>query len=241
MPGFFEKAVDAGAELLSPTRCVGCDLPGELLCDKCMRELPWFAQARACPNCGAPTGDLTCTECDEPWETRATICAMGFEGPAARMVPALKDYHELRLAPVMASAMLCALEEAALFAAADGRPRFDPRAVDGVCFVPATAAAYRRRGFDHMELVAARLARELGLPLVDALVRESLHDQRDLGQLEREKNLAGSVRTVADVCGMRLLLADDVITTGASVRECARALLARGAGEVTAVSFARVW
>lgn len=235
-------AADAALELVAPTRCVGCNEPGALLCEDCLADLPWVCQQTACPNCGAPHGSLTCTECREPWpELRACVCALGFEEPVRRMVPALKDFHELRLAPVIAAAMLCALEEASAWDALDGRARFDASATDGICFVPATATAYARRGFDHMELVARELSIQSGLPLLDVLARRSSRDQRDLGQRERAANLAGTVDVVDDVAGMRLLLVDDVLTTGSTLREAAHALAARGTADVTACTLARVW
>lgn len=234
-------AADELAELVWPTRCVGCDQPGELLCDECRAALPWIEQRLACPVCGAPYGFLTCTECDGTWPTRAAVAATGFHGTPARLVAALKDAHELRLTPVMAAAMLTALDEASAWPAPDGAPRFDPDAVDGVCFVPATAAAYARRGFDHMELVARALANAADLPLADVLVRAASRDQRELGRRERAANLSGTMRVVGDVAGGRLLLLDDVATTGASIAEATRALLARGAASVTAYVFARVW
>lgn len=234
-------AADALAEVLWPTRCAGCDQPDELLCDECRAALPWIEQRMACPSCGAPYGFLTCTECDGTWLPRATVAAFGFHGTPARMVTALKDAHELRLAPVMAAAMATALEEASAWPARDDAPRFSPGDTDAVCFVPATAAAYARRGFDHMELVARALARELSLPLADVLVRSAARDQRDLGREERAANLALTMRSLEDVAGARLLLVDDVATTGASLAEGTRALLARGAAAVTACVLARVW
>lgn len=234
-------AADELAELVWPTRCVGCDQPGELLCDECRAALPWVEQRLACPVCGAPYGFLTCTECDGSWPCRATVAALGFHGTPARLVAALKDAHELRLAPVMAAALLTALEEASAWPAADGAPRFDAGAIDGVCFVPATAAAYARRGFDHMELVSRALCSVADLPLCDVLVRAAARDQRELGRQERADNLAGTMRAAGDVAGARLLLLDDVATTGASIAEAARALLARGAASVTACVLARVW
>ena len=239
--GAARAAAEGVAEVLWPTRCVCCDQPGELLCDECRAALPWVEQRLACPVCGAPFGFLTCTECDGSWSPRATVAALGFRGPAARMVTCLKDAHELRLAPVMAAAMLTALEEAAAWPAQDGDPRFDARAVDGVCFVPATSAAYARRGFDHMELVSRELARASGLPLADVLARGPALDQRALGRAGRAANLSGTISTVEDVSGMRLLLLDDVATTGASLNEASRALLAAGAASVTACVLARVW
>ena len=229
------------AEVLWPTRCVSCDQPGELVCDECRAALPWVEQRLACPVCGAPYGFLTCTECDGSWAPRATVAALGFRGTAARMVTCLKDAHELRLAPVIATAMLTALEEASAWPAVDGAPRFSAADVDGICFVPATAEAYARRGFDHMELVARELAGMSGLPLADVLVRGPARDQRNLGKEDRAANLSGTMRVCEDVCGMRLLLLDDVATTGASLNEAARVLLERGAASVTACVLARVW
>ena len=121
------QTADALAETLWPTRCVGCDQPGELLCEECRAGLPWIEQHLACPSCGAPYGFLTCTECDGSWLPRATVAALGFHGAPARMVTCLKDAHELRLAPVIAAAM-----SSILFL------RAYPR-------VLRTCAAYRRR------------------------------------------------------------------------------------------------
>lgn len=229
------------AELLWPTRCVCCDLPGELLCERCRAALPWIDQRWACPVCGAPFGTLTCTECEGDWETRSCVCALPFAGPGARLVTCLKEAHELRLAPVLAAAMATALDEAAGWELPGGEPRFVAQSVDAVCFVPATQAAYLRRGFDHMELVARELSWLLSLPLADVLARRPSRDQRALGREARARNLAGTVEVVDDVAGLHLLLVDDVVTTGASVRACAQALLGRGASAIDACALSRVW
>lgn len=235
------KAGQAAAEVLWPTRCVSCDMPGELLCEDCRAHMPWINQRWACPVCGAPFGWLTCTACEGGWESRATVCALSFEQTSSQMVACLKDRSELRLAGVNAAAMATALDEASAWPALDGAPRFDAAHVDALCFVPATPEAYARRGFDHMELVAAELARLLNIPLLDVLARTSKGDQRGLTRLERATNMQDSVHTVDDVSGMRLLLVDDVVTTGASLRESTRALHARGAREVTCCALTRVW
>ncbi len=236
-------AGEVARELAWPTRCLVCDEPGELVCEDCRAKLGWIDQRWACPNCGAPNGWLACTECDqakgEPWETRACVCALPLEGAARKLVVGYKDAGERRLAPVIAAAMENALTMAAGWPAHDGAARFDADAVDALCFVPATAAAYRRRGFDHMEEVCRCLASYLGLPVADVLARPYAQDQRALSRDERSKNSEGTVEVVADVSGCSLLLVDDVVTTGASMRACARALLAAGASEVTACALAR--
>lgn len=241
LTGLVKNATDAAAELLWPTRCVACDMPGELLCEDCRRRLSWIEQRWACPLCGAPYGWLTCSECDGDWESRATICALSFDQVSSQMIACLKDRSELRLAKINAAAMATALDEAEAWPALDGSPRFNADETDAICFVPATAEAYARRGFDHMELVARELSGLLGIPLVDVLVRAVGSDQRRLGRRERAANLRDTVRVVDDVAGMRFLLVDDVVTTGASMRESTRALIKRGATEVTCCALARVW
>ena len=221
---------EALGELMWPTRCVGCGEPGALLCPACEARLPWVSQLWACPTCGAPFGWLVCTACDASWDLRV-VCALSYEGAARRMVTLLKDAHELRLAPYLAAAIAVALDET----------QTDLDAIDGICFVPATAEAFARRGFDHMELVARSLSRATGIPVADALARLPAADQRALGREGRQKNLAGSVVVCADVAGARRLLVDVVGTTGASMRACASALLARGASGVMGAAAARVW
>ena len=234
-------------ELLAPTRCVVCEKPGQLLCRECQSKLPWISQQWACPNCGAPFGKLVCSECSDKkkrpveWESRAVICAMGFKGPPARLILTLKDGHELRLAPVIAAAILCALEEASAWHALDGTSRFDSSMIDGVSFIPATAEAYARRGFDHMELVARSFCQLTGLPLYDVLVRPHAKDQRKLSSMQRHINLKGSIACTAPVNQSNILLLDDVVTTGASIREATRVLCAAGVRSVTVGALARVW
>ena len=98
-----------------------------------------------------------------------------------------------------------------------------------------------RRGFDHMELISQVLATLLGLPVYDVLLRHEGRDQRELDRQGRLRNLEGSVEVIDDVADARLLLVDDVITTGATLRESTRVLLGRGAQSVTVCSLARAW
>lgn len=227
--------------LLWPQRCVTCNMPGTLLCDSCARQLPWIDQRFACPHCGAPYGWLTCSECHGEWELRTVVSALTFAGSAARMVTILKDEHELGLVEVIAAAMACALDEASSWTAHDGCSRFDRDSIDGLCFVPATRSAIVRRGFDHMELIAYALSKYFDLPVLDVLVKASAQDQRKLGRQARLDNLKNTVSLIDDVRGCHLLLLDDVITTGASMRACAQALYQAGARCVDACSLARVW
>ena len=112
---------------------------------------------------------------------------------------------------------------------------------DGVAFVPCTPDAYARRGFDHMEEVARHAAALLGLPFVDALARWAPRDQRGLTKGQRAENARASSVPVADAAGTRLLLLDDVLTTGATLGAAAGALKLAGARRVAGATVARAW
>jgi ComF family protein len=236
--GIGRLLVAALSELLAPTRCVGCDELGTLLCPDCERKLPLIDTAQACPFCGAPDGRLACTECVK---TRAASgfsfsgarAAVSFQGVAARLIVIYKDGGERRLAPILARLLALAAGE-------------DWRAwADCIVFVPARPSAYRRRGFDHMQLVAEHLGRALRLPVCDALICGRQADQRGLSSARRWENMAGAFTLTDDagelLTGRRALIVDDVFTTGATLSAASDALLEAGAVEVRVVVVGRVW
>lgn len=114
----------AAMEVIWPTRCVVCDEPGELICESCRNSLPWIEQRLACPNCGAPFGRLTCTECDLPqgggWEARSCVCALPLEGVGRALAVTHKDAGERRLAAIIAAIIATSLDEAVTLPATDG-------------------------------------------------------------------------------------------------------------------------
>lgn len=223
------------ADFLWPERCVGCDKPGTLLCEDCAANLPLIEQRYACPRCGAPFGWLVCTQCDETWdEIGQLVSALGYEGVAKALVTVYKDGHERRLAPVLAQLIASALEQSGALAKLE-------RPLDALAFIPSTPAAYNRRGFDPMEDVARELSSRMGLPMVDVLAHEDVEDQRRLGRAERAENVRGSFVALGDLWQSRLLLIDDVVTTGASARAAAAALKSRGASVLVCASVCRVW
>ena len=225
---------------LSPIVCMSCHKRGHFICENCYTRLPFISPSLACRNCASPYGWLSCTACDEPWELTQTSSVLELSPLVRRMITDFKDRGELRLAVVIAALLssyvmqLLDEDDASARAHAFLHP-------DCVCFVPATALAYRRRGFDHMELVAKNFCAYTRLPFADIALRPQADDQRKLSRTARLANLSGSISILRDCSGLSFLILDDVITTGASIRELASALRARGAREVAALSFARAW
>lgn len=110
---------------------------------------------------------------------------------------------------------------------------------DAIAHVPASPSAVRRRGFDHASLLAEATAARLGLPHLSALDRRDARDQRELGREARRANVAHAFVARAPDLPRRILLVDDVFTTGATLHAASSALLASGAGEVRALCVAR--
>jgi predicted amidophosphoribosyltransferase len=138
-----------------------------------------------------------------------------------------KDQGEQRLAGVMADVMARVLPLG-----------WD---IDAVTFVPATLPAVRRRGVDHAELLARELACRIGLPCEPQLDRPKTRDQRALGATQRIANLADSFKPIQPFpVGSRLLLVDDVFTTGATLCAASQALREAGTTTIHAATFARV-
>ena len=98
----------------------------------------------------------------------------------------------------------------------------------------------QQRGYNQSQLLAKALAKELGLPWWTLLeqARETA-TQHDLTRAQRADNVRGAYRARAEAAGQRLLLVDDIVTTGATLRACAQALYEAGAQSVGAVCAAR--
>ena len=155
--------------------------------------------------------------------------------PASDLVHALKYEGWRELAAPMSGAMA---REARRLLEADG-------AAEGgwlVVPVPTTRRRVRVRGYNQAGLLAREVAAALGLPCTEALERMSApRSQTTLSPRARRENVRGAFRTAgpADLAGRRVLLVDDVLTTGATAGEAATTLARAGAGPVTLVTFAR--
>jgi predicted amidophosphoribosyltransferase len=143
------------------------------------------------------------------------------------MVTVYKDGGEHRLAPVISALMVECLGQWLQWA-------------ESIVPVPPRPGAMSTRGFDHMRAIARHVARETGLPIQTVLVARTVADQRTLGREDRLANTVGryEMRRDAKVSG-RLLVLDDVFTTGATLEACSLALLAAGASEVRGCTVAR--
>lgn len=215
-------------DLLVPPVCLACRAPGADLCAACRLALPWLPPGR-CARCGLPR---PCGRpCPAAGHAYATAWApWAHAGPARTLVTGLKFRRATAAAGLVAAAM------------ADHAP---PALLDGATLVPVPAHPGRRRarGLDHALLLARALTRHAGLPLAPRVLRHAGGPGvRQLGTGRAERLAAGArmaVRAPGPVPAGRLVLVDDVHTTGATLHACATALRAAGATDVAAITAVR--
>lgn len=198
--------------LFLPARCLCCGRavrPERLFCPGCVPALPKEPLSREFPLSGG--GSLAVAACF-PYEK-------GFR----RTLHRLKFQEERALARPLGTLMA----EAASSLGED---------FDGVTWVPMSPQKLRRRGYNQSELLAKAVAKELGLPAWNLLeqVRET-DTQHSLTRAQRADNVRGAYRAKSATLGKRVLLVDDIVTTGATLRACAQGLYGAGAQKVCAV------
>lgn len=222
-------------DLLFPPRCQVCELPDQFpLCEGCWsafpRVLPPVCQVCGRPLRGPPDLVFTCMPCRHRHHHLRVRAFGRYEGRLREAVHALKYGGKLALAEPLGRAL-------AEVAAAEGLLA----ATDLVVPVPLHPRRQAHRGFNQAEELACSLGRAADKPVVRALVRvRDTPSQTELDERQRRSNVRGAFQPRRDLRGMRVLLVDDVVTTGSTLRECARVLKAAGAAEVRAVTVAIV-
>ncbi|GAA5126387.1 ComF family protein [Alloalcanivorax gelatiniphagus] len=220
-------------ERIPANRCVLCARPeADALCAHCRRELERCCALSgplcrcALPAPGLQPGEL-CGRClRQPPGFRAGYCDWAYRFPLDRLINAYKHQGQL---PV----------ERALETLATGAPLPWPEA-DLLCPLPAHWRRRWVRGFDQAERLAAALARHWRRPLVPLLRRRrATPPQQGHGRAWRVRSLRHAFQALPASRGRRVLLVDDVITTGASLRAASHALYEAGAEEVRVWALAR--
>lgn len=226
---------DGFLDLFLPRRCVVCRTPGAWLCAGCAAQLEEMP-ARRCRRCGAPGSSIPCPECDgRDLAFSGAAAAFVYAGPARALVTACK-FRAFR----SIVAEMTALAAPAFAAACGGAPPpLDARAagaagassrVDLVTWVPGHRDRGLERGFNQAELLGRGLAREAGLPAAP-LLRRTRHGARQSGldRAARAANVDDAFALREDASRVlrnlkRVVIVDDVYTTGETLDHCARAI-----------------
>lgn len=231
-------------ELLFPDRCYFCGRDpgcrGELVCPDCLAMIHYL-RSPMCTCCGrefstSSGGDHLCGVClGHPPVFAWARAAVSYEEPVSQLLHGLKYAADTRTLPVLAQIVAAFVEGLSLDFQA-GNDRIVP--------VPLHSTRLKKRGLNQSQLLAEILFPHAGDALLVDTLRRIRHTppQTTLNGPARRKNLAGAFVVVDPpaIQGRRVFLVDDVLTTGTTVTECARVLLAAGATGVCVVTVARV-
>jgi ComF family protein len=219
-------------DLVLPPHCAGCGQAGSLWCAACHSAVQ-LVHDPVCPHCGRPQrSDGSCPQCrhaQRPREIDGVRSAVIFEGPLRQAIHHLKYNGRSSLAEPLGSFL-------------SARWQAGPLPADLIVPVPLHKARLRERGYNQSTLLARQLSRASGLPLIEETLTRirATAPQITLNAAEREANVRDAFEARADLArGRRVLLVDDVCTTGATLAASSRALKAAGATSVWALTLAR--
>lgn len=213
------KLLDYFLDFLYPTRCILCRkalAPGRpSICMECLEKLPQPGKGNH------KKGDFF-SKC---------VSALYYEGAVIEAI------HRYKFNGVQAySHAFGVLVAACIYEELDGE-------YDVLSWVPLAADRYRKRGYDQSKLLAASAAKRLLKPLTPTLIKHrGIKPQSLTGGPERRRaNIAGAYEVIdpVSISGKRILLVDDIVTSGSTLSECAKTLLLAGAEEVLCATLAR--
>lgn len=214
-------------EAFFPMTCAACGEVtegGEPLCDYCREMLMPFNPLKRCILCGSEEPDCECQHLVFHFD--------GLIAPFKNNDTARLGVYSFKFAKRISNADYFA-EQMALCVKNEYRNiRFD-----AVTFVPMHRSRFLKRGFNQSRVLAEKIAVVLGLPIADTLVcLKKGKRQHDLFGKERFGNVKGRYKAKAGAKGKKLLLVDDIKTTGATLDECAKQLYLSGADGVYCVT-----
>jgi competence protein ComFC len=234
------ESLRALESLFYPALCAVCHAPvtgGVYVCqdclDKAQRIIAPFCAKCSEPFSGAIDGQFTCANCaHRTLAFDAAVSAYRSRGVVRFVILQFKYNRQLHLRHPVAKWLLDAMKD----------DRLCHRNFDCIVPVPLHPARLRERGFNQAELLAKILRQRINLTLSRALERiRYTTTQTAFDRIDRMENLRGAfrLRKRIDMQGLRVLLVDDILTTGSTLSECARVLREAGAHSVYAVTAAR--
>ena len=206
---FLKRAAIFLLDLLFPPRCVFCGQiipPGKMICAKCGKITPLHDIVRI--NAGPSGKNIPCT------------VLYNYTGNVRKSIIRFKFYGEKRNAVFYAKELSKQIDKC-----------YGENYFDIVTCVPVSSERLKSRGYNQSELIARGISASLGMKYADCLIKlKDNAQQHFLGKEERRRNVKGVYGlSCFDVSSKKVLLIDDIVTTGSTMSECAKVLLTGGA------------
>lgn len=222
-------SIDSLLSFIAPHSCLGCGQVGSTLCSHCL-ELVVSPPPPRCFNCQMVSSTYRiCTSCKRFLSVDSIVHAGPYDGIHKQLVLTMKKSASRATSHDIAAVLSQLYHEVGYLSECDI-----------VVPVPTIRSHIRERSFDHTKEIARSLALTIDLPCYDALQRTS--ETRQVGKTRKERfsQMENGVKYkgVKKLNGVKVLLVDDIATTGATLSACARALKDAGALRVDAVVFA---
>jgi competence protein ComFC len=235
---WFKEAINGFLEFVYPIGCRGCGVFGfGYLCSECRSNLVFITDPK-CKHCSIPIDSEKrsfCRRCTVSFGYHdGGISIALYQDPLGKLIRELKYDRQTGIADFLAEIAVSRIDKGKTLASLR---------CDYIHPVPLSRKRFRMRGFNQSALIAAKLAKSFGMEYRDdILVRiRDTETQIGMGLDERAMNIIGAfeVPDIDRVEDKSILLVDDVMTTGATIEECARALKIAGAGKVKFLTIAR--
>jgi len=210
-------------EFIAPDECIICQKEGLCLCVECSQNNLQYKKP-ACMMCNELNNNgRVCIRCRHKSAVYKATIAYRYDGVIKELISLMKYQGRRGVAKHLASLL----------------PAQDLLGTTMITFVPSDGPTRRRRGYDQAELLAKHYARANGTKHTALLARRTHEKQVGKSRKGRIDNVKDNFVSTQPIAGSRVILVDDVVTTGATANECAKVLKSAGAKRVEVLAFAK--
>lgn len=224
-----KRMIRAGLDIFIPPQCMGCGRLGATWCESCRGALLAPPVGLSCPSCGLPRIHRKCSACSTGLQSLRVSAIASYNPPLSDALVRFKYRPDVAFADILASWLQQKLSMLG----------WKP---DVLVPVPLSKVRLQQRGYNQVELITSALARSTKIPHeCSILIRD--RDTRSQVGLDPRARFANLDRAFKAESGAlqdhKVLLVDDLLTTGATILSCAEALVGAGASQVFALAIAR--
>ncbi|MBQ8228616.1 MAG: ComF family protein [Clostridia bacterium] len=227
-----ESLFNSFKTVLWPQRCMFCGEPmfdkADSTCERCVDTLP-YVTGKICTSCGRGRSECTCSSSTLYYDK--AVAPFYFEHGVRKCIHSLKFRSRTELAEPLSEYLLSAFNK-----------HYSDENFDFITCVPLHPDDLKQRGYNQSHLLAESLSKKLNIEFKSDVLRKIYHTEKQSGALplERSGNVLGvfDVDENIDLNNKKILLVDDIETTGSTLSECGKMLFLAGAEKVCCLSVA---